>query len=272
MVRYLTRVSLAVLVALSWGCNSAPKGQVKGSSGEVRQGNKAQKSSKGSGQLDPRARKILTAMNATLTGAQAFSFKVREVSDRALKGGQLVQFSDQREMLVSRPDKLWVLARGDSEDRQAWYDGKTLTVLEKSRNLYSTAEVPGNIDKMYDYLFEKYKVIFPLSDLVQQKSVDQWLMNVRTGKYLGRHRVGNRACHHLVFSQDTVDWQIWIDAGKTAVPRKLVINYKKIAGQPEYSAQLDDWNFSPKIPAGQFEAKIPKGTRRVEMKEMKQAE
>jgi hypothetical protein len=269
MGRYLTTVSLAVLVTLAGGCSSTPNEQYKGS---TEKGKKAPKSSKSSGQLDPRARKILTAMNSTLMKAETFSFKVREVSDRPLKGGQLVQYSDRREVLVSRPDKLWTQARGDSEDHQVWYDGKTLTILEKSRNLYSTAAVPGKIENMNDYLFEKFQVTFPLSDLVLREPVEQWLMNVRTGKYLGRHRVEKQVCHHLVFSQDTVDWQIWIDAGKVPVARKLVIHYKKIAGQPEYSALLDDWNFSPKIPAGQFEAKIPAGTRRVEMKEMKQAE
>jgi|WetSurMetagenome_2_1015567.scaffolds.fasta_scaffold227630_1 hypothetical protein len=269
MGRYLTTVGLAVLVALAGGCGSTFTGQHTSSSGAGSK-SKVQKSTKSSGQLDPRARKILTAMNATLMGAKTFSFQVREVSDRPLKGGQMVQYSDRREVLVSRPDKLWTQARGDSEDRQVWYDGKTLTVLEKSRNLYSTAAVPGNIENMNDYLFEKFQVTFPLSDLVLKETVEQWLKNVRTGKYLGRHRVGTQVCHHLVFSQDTIDWQIWIDAGKTPVARKLVIHYKKIAGQPEYSAQLDDWKFSPKIFPGQFEAKIPVGTRRVEMKEMKQ--
>ena len=33
-------------------------------------------------------------------------------------------------------------------------------------------------------------------------------------------------CHHLAFEQATIDWQLWIDAGKDPLPRKLVITYK----------------------------------------------
>jgi hypothetical protein len=84
--------------------------------------------------------------------------------------------------------------------------------------------------------------------------------------------VGEYSCHHLVFHQDAVDWQIWIDTGPVAVPRKILISYTAAPGRPEFSAVLDQWDLSPTVSPGQFEPKIPAGAKRVELSSLLEAE
>ena len=91
---------------------------------------------------------------------------------------------------------------------------------------------------------------------------------VQQGHYVGLHQVNGRDCHHLAFRQKLVDWQIWIDAGEKAVPRKLLIIYKKLPDQPRFGATLDDWNLSPNIADDQFVFAPPPDARRVEPDEL----
>jgi hypothetical protein len=184
----------------------------------------------------------------------------------------MVQYSDTRTVIVDRPTRLYSDVEGEHDNRQVWYNGKTLTILDKSRNIYTTLELSGSLETMCDTLFKDYGLALPLADLVYRKSYEVLTGNVKSGKYMGKHVVGDRVCHHLAFHQDAVDWQIWVDAGRQAVPRKVVIRYLKAPGQPEYVATLDDWDFSPEFTADRFEPSFPVGAHRVDMKEFLRTE
>ena len=67
---------------------------------------------------------------------------------------------------------------------------------------------------------------------------------------------------------DDVDWQIWIDAGELAVPRRMVINYKNQPGYPRYAAALNYWRLSTDIPQSTFVFNKPEGAKLVEMNEL----
>jgi hypothetical protein len=217
-------------------------------------------------QIDPQAEQFLKTMSDTLARADRFSFRARELSDEILANGQTVELSNERKILVARPDKLAADSEGDIGKRWVWYDGKELTIFDRPRNIYAKVSVPGTLDRMFDFIFENYELTVPLSDLVFPCPYRVLMENVRSGKYLGRHRVEEWSCHHLVMHQDTIEWQIWIDAGPIAVPRKVLILYTGTPGRPEYSAILDQWNFSPPISPGQFEPILSTGAKRVDMR------
>ncbi|MBV8771838.1 MAG: DUF2092 domain-containing protein, partial [Deltaproteobacteria bacterium] len=40
--------------------------------------------------------------------------------------------------------------------------------------------------------------------------------------------------------------------------KKIVITYKKVPSQPQWSAVFSDWRFNQKLPASLFQPKIPK--------------
>ncbi len=92
---------------------------------------------------------------------------------------------------------------------------------------------------------------------------------VTYGRYLGLHQAAGVACHHLAFSQPTIEWQIWIDAGDKPLPRKLVISYVQEPGEPQYSAVIRRWNLESKVPEGLFTFEAPEGARRIDAKDVK---
>lgn len=215
--------------------------------------------------VDPKAAGILEQMGKVLGAAQAISCRVQALIDRPQDTGQLVQFSRTTEIAAVRPDRLCAKTNGDDGAWGAWYDGKTLTLLARGPNTYATEQVPGRIGEMLDYMVDKYDLVMPMADLLVPDVRESLLANVEEGVYMGIRSVGDRKCHHLLFRQENIDWQIWIDADGQPLPRKLVITYKLEPGQPQYVATFDDWNLSPTIPAETFTFSAPTGAEAVTM-------
>ena len=92
-------------------------------------------------------------------------------------------------------------------------------------------------------------------------------IQVKSGFYEGLHMVNGIKCHHLSFTQDNVDWQIWIEDGPQAVPLKVVISYKNLDGCPQYSATLSDWDFNVRLPDLVFTFEAPAGAEQIEFLE-----
>jgi hypothetical protein len=218
--------------------------------------------------IDPQADQALRSMSKALGSAEALSFQAEGVMDETLETGQLSQFSRRSRILISRPNKLHAVTEGDDVSREVWYDGKTVTVLDVSAKTYAVIQAPRSIGKTVDHMIDTYGLTMPLADLLFVDTYGSLTANVVTGVYLGKHSVGETPCHHLAFRQETIDWQIWIEAGKTPVPRKLVITYKLEPGHPQFVGTMDEWDLSPKPSGNEFEFRPPVGAKTVEMDEL----
>lgn len=223
----------------------------------------------GSGQsIDPKADQALRSMSDTLGQAETLSFLATGTMDEMIETGQLAQFTRKSEILLARPDKLAVKTAGDDLSRSAWYDGKRLTILDRTENTYASIEVPDDVEEMFDFVIEEYGLTIPVADLLFRSPHKTLVANVTTGLYIGQSSVQDHLCHHLAFRQEAIDWQIWIDAGEVPVPRKLLITYKQEPGQPSYSVTMSDWNLSAKAGADRFTPILPKDAKLVEMDDL----
>jgi hypothetical protein len=218
--------------------------------------------------IDAQADPIFKQMCNALDGAKAIRFHVRATMDRPVETGQLAQFHRTSDVTLFRPDRLF--AKTDSDDGQwtVWYRGKSLTVLDRDENMYATETVPARTDEMLDYMADEYHVIVPMADLMVGKTYDSLLTDVWSGTYVGLHNVGDTPCHHLLFRQDNLDWQIWIDSGKQPLPRKMVITYTEEPGQPQYVALIDDWDLAPTVSDETFTFKPPAEAKAVSMADL----
>jgi hypothetical protein len=219
-------------------------------------------------EIDPRAEKVLREMSDALGAATTFSFHAEGSTDEVLEDGRIAQFCRRSEISVRRPDRLFVDTKGDDLTRSAWYDGKSLVVLAKEDGLYASIEVRGGIEDMLDLVIEKYGLTIPVADFLFRNSYESLTADVQSGEYLGEYPLGERMCHHLAFRAEQIDWQIWIDAGETPLPRRLVITYKQDDTHPHCSLAMDNWDLSAKIPDGVFEFRSSEGAEQVEMDEL----
>jgi hypothetical protein len=199
-----------------------------------------------------------------LAATPRFAFEAEETFDEVFERAPRLQLTNVRRVLVEKPGRLTAEAAGDTLYRAAWFDGRRLSVLNREENVYTTLDQPPTLDAALDLLSSKYGVDVPLSDFVYSDPYAVLSEGALYGEYLGIHQASGVECHHLAFTQASIDWQIWIDAGEKPLPRKLVISYREEPGVPQYFATIRKWDLEPTIPEGAFRFEPPQGARRVE--------
>jgi hypothetical protein len=222
--------------------------------------------------VEARADQELKKMSEFLAKLPRFALEAEETFDDVPDGQPRMELSNLRRVAVVRPNRVAADASGDTLNRASWYDGKTVTILDKEHNVYTAIEAPATIDATLDKLEDEYGATLPLMDILYADPYTVLTEGVTYGRYLGIHQAAGVPCHHLVFSQETIEWQIWIDASDRPLPRKLVISYVHEPGEPKYSATIKRWNLDPTFPEDLFTFEAPEGAQKVDAKAMKRPE
>jgi hypothetical protein len=157
-------------------------------------------------------------------------------------------------------------AAGDALNRSVWFDGKTLSALDKEQHVWAAGTVPPTVDEALDWAFDQTGTVLQLADFLYADVYTRMMAGVQRGVYLGVHQAAGVPSHHLSFEQATIDWQLWIDAGPEPLPRKLVITYKTEDEVPQYSVTFRKWNLEAKLPDTIFAFTPPDGATRVEVR------
>lgn len=212
----------------------------------------------------PNPDKILQDMTEFLKSLGQFSFRADVTDDQVYSEGKKLQYSLDLEVAVRRPNKIRVNGQGDLENQEVFYDGLTLTLYNHDQNLYAIVPMPPTIDEALTKAHQEFGLQVALADLVCTNAYKLMIKNVTHTLYVGLHRVRGVLCHHLAFDQDDIQWQIWIEAGDKPLPRKILINQKKLLGEPQWTAFLTDWNLSPKLPDNMFTFVPPTGSRQID--------
>jgi hypothetical protein len=215
--------------------------------------------------IEPKADEILQRMSHSLASAKALRFRAHDMVDQMMDNGQKLQYSRTLDVATRRPGAVRVSVNGDAEQVEYAYAEGKLTIVNERERCWTVQEVPRTTDEMFDFLAERYGITAPLADLLFTDPYQAMTGRVRVGQYLGLHLVGQTKCHHLAFRQEGIDWQIWIEDTDRAVPRKVVITYKELPGQPQFIALLDEWDLSADLPDATFNLAVPSGYKRVDL-------
>jgi hypothetical protein len=214
--------------------------------------------------IDSEADQLLRKVCASLSATKAYSCKA-EVWEDAVVFGHKVTTTKTVEAQVRRPDRVQVEVRSPRQSRGFWYDGQSLTLLDRAHNLYGTVAVPETIDKLLDAANDQFGINLPLEDLLVNDPYASASATIKGGVYFGKVTILGTPCQHIAFSTDQVDWQLWIQDGPQPLPRKLVITYKKEATAPQYTAIFSDWKLKKGIPDKTFVFTPPKGAAKIEV-------
>jgi hypothetical protein len=207
-------------------------------------------------------------MSDRLARATAFTIDDEEIYDEVPEHNPRRQLTNSRRVRMRRPDRLAGDASGDAVNRSFFYDGRTFTAYDKEQNVWASGAVPPTVDAALDWVFDQTGTVIPLADFLYADVRDRLMADVQRGVYLGLHEAAGVMCHHLSFEQAAIDWQIWIDAGRDPLPRKLVIAYKTEDEVPQYSVTIRKWDFGSKLPDASFTFTPPAGARRIEVSQM----
>ena len=95
-------------------------------------------------QVEARADALMKEMSAFLAKQPRFALEAEETLDEVYAGAPRIQLTNVRRAAIQRPARFASDATGDTLNRSSWYDGKTITALEKDDNTYLTVEMPGH--------------------------------------------------------------------------------------------------------------------------------
>jgi len=214
-------------------------------------------------EVDPKADQVLRQMCDYLKAQKHIIARAETSYESILDSGQKLTYMNQVMIYLKRPDRLYIHRTGMIRNQDIFYNGKTLTLYSRNKNVYASTEVPPTIDEMLDYATDVLNLPAPGSDLFYSDVYEGLTSDVYSGTYVGKNRINGVLCHHIAFRAGDVDWQLWIEAGDEPIPRKYIITSKWITGAPEYSMTIREWDTKTIIPESRFQFNPPKGANRI---------
>jgi hypothetical protein len=215
---------------------------------------------------DERALKLLRGMSDKLAGAKSLSFQFRGLVPSSGPTGQFINLLASSRVVMQRPDKLFVSARGDLFPSDLYYNGKTVTAVGVAQKFYAQREAAGGaIETVMQGGQPGGDGVAPFLDLLVADPYAVLTRDLSSALWVGQSTVGGVKTDHLAFTAKDVDWEIWIGA-HDKLPRLMVVSYRTGERQPTFTVELSDWKVNASVPASTFNAVIPKGAVKIEFK------
>ncbi len=211
--------------------------------------------------ITPDAQAVIDRMTATLQGLTTFSITAQGSRDEVIAYGYKLQYNENAKLTVQRPNRLRAEINGDFRNRTFVYDGAKLAMYSPDDAAHVRIDAPDTLAKLIGGLLDA-GVELPLIDVLYQGTAGTLTEGVRTGLLIGDATINGVPCDHLAFRQASVDWQIWVEKGERALPRKILITTRYQVGDPQWQATLD-WDLKPTINASTFAFKAPAGSTEI---------
>jgi hypothetical protein len=216
------------------------------------------------GSTDPK--QILQAMTQQLASAPGFSVTIRSDYDAVQTDGQSIAFSEKREVQLQRPDRLRIdTLRSDGAEGMLLFDGKTATAFKPQQNAYVQVAKTGTVDNTVVYLVKDLQMTLPLARLLLTTLPQEMDKLVTEASYVERDVLTDVPTDHIALRSKDVDVQLWITRSAERVPLRIVITYLHEAGQPQFRAELTDWDLTPDFGKDVFTWTPPAGTERIDV-------
>jgi hypothetical protein len=213
--------------------------------------------------LDPEALALLKSTSESITGSKAFSFQARIARDRLGTNNQILTYYNIDTVTVSRPDKVRIDIDGEHHDVQFFFANGKATIFDPETKFYKSDTAPSTIDAMLKTL-ETRGVSFPMSDLLQSDPYPSFVSGLQTAYVVGRVNIGKKTFVHLIFTEASADWQLWVEQGDKPLPKGISIIYKSQPGSPRITMDFTDWNLNADAPADTFEFVKPEGAHEIQ--------
>ena len=213
--------------------------------------------------IDPQALEVLKRMSTTLGAAKAFSFRSRSVIEVPIRTGQFITLFSSAEVSLKRPDKLRARLRGEAPHFDFYFDGTTASAFAPKDKVYSATKAPPTIDTMLPELQQETGIRFVSAPLLFTDPYEVLTRRLISGVVVGSVSVNGIPCYHLAFRSPGVNWEIWIEAGKRALPWRLAVTFTDRPNFPRTLVEFTGWNLHPWMNSRQFVFPKPAGAREI---------
>jgi len=263
----LAILGLTLLSAPAWGQEKGKAPAPPAKAGKV---SAPQAESATAEDVDPK--EVVRRMCDYLKSLKEFSFKGEVTDDQTFAGGRKLQYAFAMEGYVKRPDKIRLNAQGDLENKQFFYDGKTITIFDTAGKVYATMSTPPTIDEALEKAYQEYGLRLILAAIAKTNLYEQIIRGVTSEFYAGEGTVFGVKCQHVAFDKEQAEVQLWVEASDKPVLRKVIITYKNVEYSPQWTAFLTEWNVSPQLADNLFVFTPPQGAEKIDFVPVKKAE
>jgi hypothetical protein len=196
-----------------------------------------------SGSVDPGpdGKRRLKEMSDLLAASTTMRVETSEVHEWMGDAGT-GRLEGVRKAAIWKPNALWESVRGSGSreiDYELYYDGVNLSMENHSHKVWAQAEVPPTLDKMLDEMAWRFDLFLPIADFFYASPYDAVMTDSTKYRFIGNETVEGHSCDRFAFTQDAVDWEIWIRSDGEPLPCRLDIFHKQgEGGKPPYSKIL----------------------------------
>jgi hypothetical protein len=212
--------------------------------------------------IDPDAIAALNKMGAYLRTLNAFQVQATVTTEDVLDDGEKIQRMSTTKLLAARPNQLFVQVVNERQPRDFYYDGKSFTMYAPKVKYYATVDAPPTILELTKRLEDKYDIDLPFVDLFRWGTPESNLSDITAATDLGPSVIDGTTCEQYAFRQDGLDWQIWIQEGDYALPRKLVLTTLTDDARPQHTS-VYSWNLAPSFNDQAFAFVAPKDANKI---------
>ena len=217
--------------------------------------------------ISEEASAALQRMGQTLR-AEQMSFQARTIRVYADPNGEPLHIFHTLKVTMHRPNRLLAEVSGDDGSNKLVFDGKTAIIFSAAQNKYASIAVPeGTIAGMLKEAVGRLGVDFPLADFLSDEPSKAFLTGVASGRLVNAVTIDGAPYDHLFFFQPPgIELELWVAKSEQSLPRRLIVTYRTLPGQPNFIAEFSDWNFNVQTPDADFAFQPPSGATQVELK------
>ena len=217
--------------------------------------------------ISEEASAALLKMGQTLR-AQQFAFQAKTIRVYSDANGDPLHIFHTLKVTVDRPSRAMGEITGDDGSAKLTFDGKTLTLYSAAENKYVSVPIPeGTIEGMLKEAVGRLGVDFPLADFLSEAPNKAFLTGVTSGRVVNTVTIDNAPYLHLFFSQPPgIDLELWVEQSDRALPRRLIVTYRSLPGEPSFIAEFSDWNFNIHPSDADFAFQPPAGAQQMQLK------
>jgi hypothetical protein len=205
----------------------------------------------------------VSQMGKTLL-AEEFSFTAKTIRVYLDTSGQPLHVFHTMKVVARRRDRLTAHVSGDDGSHDLFYDGKSVSIFSPDSNEYATIAAPGDTTSALNEVLDKLNVDFPLVDFFTDAPDKAFLSGVIAGWQVGTAKIDGVECRHLFFTQrGGVELELWVDKNEAATPRRLIVTYRLLPGQPSFVAEFANWDAAVHPSDSEFTFQPPAGAKEI---------
>jgi hypothetical protein len=210
----------------------------------------------------------LTRMGQTLRGAEQFSFQARTIRVYADANGQPLHIFHTLKVVVHRPNRMLADVSGDDGSSKLAFDGKTAVIYSAAQKKYASIPVPeGTIEAMMKEAMGRLGVDFPLADFLAEAPDKAFLAGITSGRVVDTVTIDGSPYLHVFFSQPPgIELELWLAKDNQSLPRRLIVTYHDLTGQPNFIAEFPDWNLDIHPSDAEFTFQPPADAEQIQLK------